>query len=285
MSYSTLDVANSPTETGAAFVAGVIAAEPKPLGDDGRFFTVIAPENSAARVIDLDAEREKTADHPTRKMGSYTVRDGASFINYVERHGTEATELWADPDTFVVAGVIDGHSETTPGFHSHKVTLALRKTPEWEAWAKLDRTYGTQVDFAEHIEEYQHVIADPTGAQLLELVTTLKVAKSADFESATRLSTGEVQFGYRETHTATAGKGSLSVPEEFTLALIPFHGSAQYKVTARLRYRLSDGNLVIGCVLDRPNDVLRAAFDDVASTIATDLPEHPLYTGTTAHLV
>lgn len=43
---------------------------------------------------------------------------------------------------------------------------------------------------------------------------------------------------------------------------------------ARFRYRINDGSLWLGIALDRPRDVLRAAFDGVCTDVAaaTSLP-------------
>lgn len=53
----------------------------------------------------------------------------------------------------------------------------------------------------------------------------------------------------------------------FVVGVAPFEGSAGYKIRARLRYRLAEGTLFIGYVLDRPDKVVRAAFDDVLAEV------------------
>jgi hypothetical protein len=63
----------------------------------------------------------------------------------------------------------------------------------------------------------------------------------------------------------------------------PFEGASAFRMTARLRYRISAGGLRIGYKLDRPEDVLREAFDDVTQVVRTNLAEGvPVFDGSPA---
>ncbi len=57
------------------------------------------------------------------------------------------------------------------------------------------------------------------------------------------------------------------IPKTFTIGVAPFEGCQLYAVDARLRYRISEGRLTLGYQLDRPEDVLRTAFDDVLKQV------------------
>jgi uncharacterized protein YfdQ (DUF2303 family) len=115
---------------------------------------------------------------------------------------------------------------------------------------------------------------------MLELAKSFQATKGVTFRSDKRLDNGQVQVLYEETIEAKAGqRGEMTVPPVFVLALQPFEGSDTYRVQARLRYRISDGTLTIGYVLDRPEDVIRAAFDDVLAEIETTT-ELTAYRGT-----
>lgn len=265
------------TDTQAAIQAGVLSAAPQHI--DGTPLYVVTSVDGTVKVIDLREYDAKYAQHPDRKIGEFTVGDAPSLIAYVLRHETAGTELWANLERRSILAILDGNG-TEPGHSQHAARLVLEHTPEWKAWALLNRKAQTQAQFAEHIEDNLDSIADPSGSELLDLVTTLKVAKSADFESATRLSTGEVQFGYRETQTATAGKkGELTIPEVFTLAIAPFHGSPPYRVAVRLRYRMSEGNLALTYVLDQPEKILEHAFQDVLTDVTDKVENAPLFIG------
>lgn len=243
------------------------AAGPFSLDEDGRFHVSVTPAGADLHVIDLETHREALRERPRRKTGQFVVNDAASFIKYLDRHGTADTEVWADSEKMSVQAYLNGHG-TEPGHHDHALTLVLRATPAWVAWRDSDRKMLSQVTFAEHVEDRLLDITEPSGATMLELAQTFQAKRQLAFESSKALSSGEVQFEYREQVDATAGKaGRLQIPQSFTLGIAPFYGSPAYKVTARLRYRIDGGKLTLGYTLDRPEDVLEAAFGDVLSDI------------------
>lgn len=208
------------------------------------------------------------AAQPRRKRGIVVAHDAPAFIAYLSKHALEETEVWADIANQQLVAVINAPGVSNSGWGDHRVALALRKTPAWVAWAKYDRQFMAQVLFAEHVEERLIDFVTPLGAEMLELSQSFKAHKNVKFESSKRLTSGETTLEYREQTEATAGKkGDVAIPDIFTLALSPFDGCDAYKVKARLRYRITDGTLSLGYVLERPEDVLRAAFDDIVTAV------------------
>lgn len=127
----------------------------------------------------------------------------------------------------------------------------------------------TQADFAEFIEDNAKDIVNPSSAEVLEIAQSLQVKRGVEFESGTRLADGNVQFGYRENTTATAGNvGQLSIPEKITLALRPFKNGEQYAVNAIFRYRLQGSQLTLGYKLQDPEKVIEDAFESVAKEVS-----------------
>ena len=253
--------------------AGVAAAAPAPLDRDGRFFQVVTPPDCNSFTVDLEELREDLLEQPRRKTGHVKVYDAASFAYYWRKHQVDGTsEVYADVVAQRIVGVLNGHGAADPGWGDHRVELLLRKTPAWQAWEKMNGSLVNQVQFAQHIEDRLIDIVSPAGAVMLELAQTFQAKTKVSFESSKRLSSGERQLEYRENIEAAAGrKGDITIPETFELGIAPFEGSPAYKVIARLRYRLADGNLAIGFALERPEDVLRAAFGDVLDDLQDKL--------------
>ncbi|MDY7542638.1 MULTISPECIES: DUF2303 family protein [unclassified Cryobacterium] len=213
--------------------------------------------------------------NPRRAKGARVVTDAASFVGYLKRHSTVATEVYADTPGSTVVAVIDSHTgaDKPAGWEGHKLTLGLVKTPAWLAWAEHDlgtnpRAWFNQAEFAEFIEARALDVVDPDHARLIEIATTFEAKSNADFGSAVRLDNGEVKFEYTETTTAKAGsKGALEIPKILKLAIRPYIGGPIYHVTAQFRYRVNSGDLRLGFALERPQDILDAAFADVVSEI------------------
>ena len=136
-----------------------------------------------------------------------------------------------------------------------------------------------QADFAEHIEDRVADIIDPTAAEMLELAQSVKVTIMGRFESSKRAKSGETTLQYVEDHNATAGrKGQLAIPDSFSLAIPVFEGRDPYRVTCRFRYRIQDGALLLGYVIDRPEDVLRMAVVEVVDEVREGW-DGPLFVG------
>jgi uncharacterized protein YfdQ (DUF2303 family) len=258
-----------------------LAAEPSILDPTNRFHSVLVPDGASLEVIDIEKHLDKYRDRPRRKTGLVSVHDAPAFIAYLTKHALPETEVWADLANQQLVAVINANEgidagaiaatstvEGPAGWADHRAQLVLRKTPAWTAWATNDRKFLTQTTFAEHVEERLPDFASPSGADMLELAQSFKAHTRVEFEASRRLSSGQTTLVYREEGTATAGKkGDITIPDIFTLGLAPFDGCEGYKVQARFRYRITDGNLSLGYVLERPEDILRAAFSDIVADV------------------
>lgn len=262
-----IDLNDVRTNAQAVIDTATRAAEPWPLGDAGRFWSVVSPDGTVT-VIDLEDHRDDHRDAPRRKTGTYSVDDSASFIAYLTKHGDADTEVWADTAKAAVTGVLNANEGGVARFEDHRVVYAARPTDAWKAWLALDGRLIDQSTLAEHLEDRALDIIDPSAADMLELAQTFTATIGVNFESSKRLSSGERQLEYREQVDAKAGRaGRLDIPEKFVLALQPYEGSEKYKVTARLRYRITDGALRIGYRIERPEDIAREAFTGVVTEI------------------
>lgn len=232
--------------------------------------SIVVPGESTLQIPDLSAWRLT----PTRKTGVYKPSTVEAFGAYVERHlEPEATTVWVHPTSGKVVAVFDDNGVAVPGWRQHKAVLDLETTPEWEHWASVDGVMMSQEDFAEHVEIGLDDIAEPAGADVLEMAQTFHAKTNSTFRQATRLASGETQFQYDEEIAATAGKtGTMAIPAVLKLALAPFVGEQRYAVIARLRYRLSSGRLSLGYKLDRPAMVQRDALEAIAENLRARFP-------------
>lgn len=240
-------------------------------------------------VIDRDSDElhQRAGHNPARSVaGTTVVRDEKSLIEVVTRwadHDNRSV-VYADPLERDVVAVLDddwdaggsdsggpGPTGSLYGWRRRRVRLELVHTTEWERWAQFDRKMLTQEQFAEHVEESLEDIRDPSAADMLEIAQTLQATTGVTFRQSTRLASGQRQFTYAEETQAQAGaSGTLVVPEQFELALVPWQGrdDAPFEVHARLRYRIGGTGLRIGYVLMDVERILRTAFrDDVITPI------------------
>lgn len=243
---------------------------------DGIYLTRF--DDGRAEVTDVRDKLEEQRPTPDRKTGTRTVTDVDSLVGYLAKHGIPATELWGAPDAGTIRAVINAHdvSDTElghdhhglPGWGDHTATLQLRHTPDWKEWLQRDGKLMGQTEFAEFIEDHLPNFATPSGADMLELAQTFQATTRADFDSSQRLKSGETQMSYKEHTDATAGKkGTIAIPDAFTIGVQVYESGEAYRVEARFRYRINGGQLALGYRLTRPRDVLLAAFDAVVDDV------------------
>lgn len=265
--YSTAEIATVESlETEAKTIARIAqqAANAEEIYP-GKIY-LVPGENGTIQQIDTDS----FADRPRTNTLNQTVADFESFAAYLNKHGIEGeTEISAHETEGVFSAVIDAGADGEAGWRRHLVKLQLTSSDEWKTWAGQSGKLLNQEQFAEFIEDNARNVVDPTSAELLEVAQSLQVKRGVDFESGIRLADGNVQFGYRETTTATAGTaGSLTIPATLELALAPFRGGAPYRVPATFRYRLQDKRLHLGFKLQNADQVRRDAFNEIAKQVS-----------------
>lgn len=226
----------------------------------------------------VDLTTDQWLELPKRKAGIVTTDDVPSFARYYGKHADEHSEIFADRRAAVIVAVLDAHRgcdgdgddlEAGDGarWQQHRVTLNLKTTPEWDAWACGDRRMQAQTAFAEFIEDHIEDINPEgpcTGADLLEMAQQFQAHTKVQFSSGSRLASGETQFTYAETIEAKAGqRGNITIPGAFELAIRVFDDLDPYRVKARFRYRITDGALLLGYHLNDPERVVRDAIGQV----------------------
>lgn len=252
------------TDVAAALDAAEPSVRVEAIDAEVDAVVIASPVGATHAVVNL----EKYRNVPWRPRGTVRAVSADGFIAAVGVRGGTGT-LYADPDACKLVAVLNDD-----GWRDDRVDLDLRATPEWTLWT-TNQGLKAQSAFAVVIEEGAEEIVTPSSVTMLELAQTFHASTSAKFKQAGRLQDGRTQFTYEEEIDAKAGDGgALSIPAEFTLALRPFFGADRIEVKARLRYRLSRGELQIGYFLHRADDVRRAAFDDVTAKVsgALDLP-------------
>lgn len=218
---------------------------------------------------------------PERARGTIDVYDAESFATSVQQREAALADVvvYVNEDTCSLTAVLNDDFAGSPGWRDHRVDLALRATPEWRAWVGGEGL-GGQERFAQRIEDGEPEIVQPDGkadtpsaADLLDIAQTFKADTEVKFKQGTRLQNGAVQLTYEENVTASAGGAGkqVTIPEVFYLGVRPFIGSPAFEVKARLRWRIKRGNaggeLEIGYLLFRPEEVLRHAFLKVADEL------------------
>lgn len=236
-------------------------------------------QDEIVRVVDL----EQHLLNPRRPRGTVTVHDPADFAQLVNRlaDGHHST-VWADVDGNSVTAVFDDHATAdVAGWRSHTAKLALKVDPDWTRWLECDDKLGDQEWFADFLENVAHTVIDPDAATMLEIATTFRATVGSNYSGGIKRQSGDVSLTYKQETEARAGaSGQLEIPNTFTVRLAPWLGVDAVDVTARLRYRLRDGNLRIGYSLLRPDRVKQDAFALILNRMRENVDvDVPLFKG------
>lgn len=225
----------------------------------------IVPDGFRIQAVeDLVSEFRAT---PARIIASRRLSSAESFIRYVNLYGGAETIVLYDASKSTVTAIVDYHGKADPGWCEHTAVFTPRLTPEWKLWLASNRQRMSQVEFVEFIENNAPDIKTPPAAEMKQMVRELKSQRKVDFNSAVNLKNGNVSFQYTETDSAKMGKGNVEVPEEFTLRLVAHESGDPVEVEARLRYRITDGKLVMWYDLFRPHIIEQDAFDAAVAAI------------------
>ena len=214
-------------------------------------------------------------DAPRWKSGTVKVFDAPSFLQLIAENAEPGrTTVYVDktPTAPKIVAVINGNGRAGPGFGQFKVAMEFRPTPQWTKWTSIDGKPMDQNTFAEFVEDNIADVASPTGADLVEIISTFFATKNVDFKSSIRLASGQIQFVHHEDIAAQVRGGTMEVPERFIIGLAPFIGTVPFKIEARFRYRLNGPKLSLFFKLERLDDVITKVLDEIEEQIS-ELPE------------
>lgn len=243
------------------------AVDPVEL-DLGNVYAV-ATANGDVKTLDLTGDQYR--DQPKRKTGTIQVRDVPTLAELWMKHGVaDISEIYADRDALAVTAVFDAHGRDETGWSKYRAVLALKFSEAYKAWTGLDGRLMPQEQFAEFLEDNRADIREPSAAELLEVAQTLQGTSKVDWQAGHRLVDGQRRIAFLETAEAKAGaKGELAIPTEITIGVPVFDGATvAHAFTARFRHRIEGGHLRLMYKLDRPADVVTAAFEGVVTDVA-----------------
>jgi uncharacterized protein YfdQ (DUF2303 family) len=183
------------------------------------------------------------------------------FVSAFDRRTSDTTPAtsYADIDNVRLVAVLNDDEDDQAGWRDHRITYQPQLTPEWKHWT-ASQGLGTQDRFARAIEDGETEIRNPSPTLMLDLAQTFTASVGAKFKKAGRLKDGRTQLTYEEEIEATAGEGMAEIPDSFVIEVRPFFGAEPVLVTCRLRYTLARGDLQIGYMIHRPEEIVRTSF-------------------------
>lgn len=219
--------------------------------------------------------------HINRHVALDDVTSFCEYVNRFDNDDGESTLIFcqATPNGAKFKAILDYHLSvgvSKPAFCDHVATYATQPTPEWTLWMANDRKPKPQEEFATFLEENEYLFKQPSGAELLELVSTLFAKSGATYDGALRLKSGGVTLHYDETvevrGTMVGKPGELELPPLITAGISPFIGAPLYQVDARLKYSLANHKLSLRYETVTPHVIIRDSIQLLVAKV-TELTE------------
>lgn len=218
---------------------------------------------------------------PHRKTGTVKLHDADSFILYYQQHGN-GSNVYATLQPAQFVAVLNDHEKDKAGWRDYRAEFRVKHSKEFDIWNMHNGSgaaFNSTESFALFIEENIPDIVKPDGATMLAIALNFKMAGKVNFQQATRLQDGNIDFAYSnlvEAESKSAAGNRLKIPELFTIEIPVFDGLSEpkYRIDARFRYRLGEGRLSLWYELVRPHKTVEAAFKAVWEKIqkATKAP-------------
>jgi uncharacterized protein YfdQ (DUF2303 family) len=193
------------------------------------------------------------------------AHDVAGFIDYINTFKLDTSRIFAalEPKPKLHA-IIDYHAVKGAQHCLHTVTCDLAHSEEWKRWTVASGTRMDQKSFGTFVEDNLKDVLEPSGGELMQMALNFTSMRDVEFGSSTRLSSGEVQFSYKEKERT----GEVKLPERIRLALPVFRGDEQaYSIWARVKYQLKEQKLEIWFELERPDLIVDAAYKAVIKEV------------------
>jgi uncharacterized protein YfdQ (DUF2303 family) len=228
--------------------------------EDGREYLIWPKECNTVEVTD---PLSLPLYEPPLTRQAVTLQTVDSLVEYVTRYKGTDTILFADIGANSIVAVVDYHAPDKAAHTAHRASLGLAFSTEWTEWGRISGRLMEQLEFARFIEENGADVKAPVGAELLETVRDLQAHRKVNFTKAVRTSSENENFEYSVETEAKSTKGGIEVPTKFQLSIPVYFGESDVDLFAFLRWKLGDGNLMLGIQLHRVEHVRQAVFKQI----------------------
>lgn len=241
-----------PADINGLVKLGAVTAE---VSKEKEMLYAVVPDGYKLQTHDL-AERNERMDErrfeienqrPLRNRGLIRVADVDSFTYMVGRENIqETTIVLADMQERSFNAVINfAQDGKTAGFSDRCISLELVKTLEFQRWNEMNRRRLSQRQLADFLEENLENIADPPAAEVVEMITNLKVKRNATYHSVIDTQTGAQSISFSEDIKGETVNGSMDFRSKFSVVITPFIGSSPYNIDCSMRFSTDESRLQV----------------------------------------
>jgi len=254
----------------SAVELGKESAEFQELYDDGELTHFAIPQGQ--KVVEI----RNNAACPNRKSGDRNFTETKSFCHYVNLHKTPATLVVADEKTAKAKAIFNAHGEE-PGWGDFTTHLDIGFSKQWRIWSSAEGNRMDQSGFAEFLENNRtdfmvgnipdgdgKEIENISALELSSIIENLEATFQEKFTSKVDRVSGRRVLHYENDEV---GKGTLSIPRQFILAIPIYKGGDIFQITIRMLHRLGNGQAKFFFIIDQAEVLKEKAFDMICRRI------------------
>ena len=240
---------------------------------DGRQFVFLPAGNGAFRCEQISLPNAADVLMPKIVTQHVKLQTKQSLIDYVLRFATSDSVIFADVENGTVTAIIDYHKVTEPAnkapqLCTHRSSFKLQASMEWEEWNAINGELQSHLDFASFIEENAQDIMSPSGADLLEIVRSLKGAKNATWDEDYG-SGAMVKRNASSSIALHSNKGDIELPRQFEIAIPVYFREAAVSLHALTRWDVDNGGLQLGYKIVRTQTVQQNELQRIVKEIGS----------------
>lgn len=203
-------------------------------------FALVTPSDREVQTF----TNEEYRPVPDRRRGNMHASTVQTFVDLVQDAENPALRIYSNDGELDC--VVNDHTGHAAGHGDHLILYRPHQTVEHRAIVEHSGEWMTQHDLLELLEEIGHTVVEPPQADMMELVQSFEASTEAKFRSGERLKDGSRQLLYAEDTTASAGGGTVVIPDEITFHCQAFRRmDHELNLTASFRYRIREGVLTL----------------------------------------
>jgi hypothetical protein len=263
-----------------------------------------AVSKAGVNVIHADAWDE-VREGPRARRGVARFTSIDSLIDHTKRFADADSVLYAVDDRSApsISAILDYYvagANGAPRWGRHRGHYSFVLSDEWKIWNKANASWFGMAEFQHFLEDrlpdvltliggedelseagqvYVNALKTDvaTQQQLFELSRGLDVHSDETVKQHAKLTSGEAQIVFSTEHKTSDGK-PLRVPGVFLIGIPVFKNGPVYRIIARLRYRVKEGEIKFQYELWAADRSFDDAFQQACARVVAET-ELPIFFG------
>ena len=241
-----------------------------------------------------DIQTHNFTGKPFTIKGSRTFTTVDSFLDYLNRYKTEATNIYLEVDNKYsnvrLVAIINDSLPDKPDCGDFRVYYSPQRTQMSKEWTEKNDVRFDQQEFCRFLEQQAKTIVSsspdnpslnlPSSAEVLDFCSNMEYKEDFIFQSSINEQDGRMSFVLKSKEKDNESR--IKAFKEFAIAYTPFVGGDSFFVKAFLKFRINKetGALILWYELQNMDLVLEKAIESIKQKLHENVGTTPIYYAT-----